>query len=90
MDSRGRGTNAPVVRPSSVLVGRIDSINVKVRYVIVSFPIGLLPAVGSQLDVYRDGLKVAELKATPPQENNLTAADIIAGECRMGDEVRSK
>jgi len=89
-DSNWRNTNASVLRPSSVLVGRIDSINLKAGYVIISFPFGSLPAVASRLDVYRQGLKVAELKVTPPQENNLTAADIVAGECRIGDEARSK
>jgi hypothetical protein len=86
----GSGTKAPVLKSSSVLVGRIDSINLKARYVIVSFPLGALPSSGSLLDVYREGLKVAELKVTPPQQNNLTAADILAGECRLGDEVRTK
>jgi hypothetical protein len=86
----GHPANAPVLRPSSVLVGRIDSINIRAAYVIASFPFGSLPMVGSRLDVYRQGLKVAELKVTLPQENNLTAADIVAGECRIGDEARSK
>jgi hypothetical protein len=84
------GTNAPITKPSSLLVGRVDSVNVKGRYVIISFPIGALPVIGLPVDAYREGLKVAELKITPPQQNNLTAADIVAGEVRVGDEVRTK
>ena len=68
--------------------GRIDSVKPKGGYVIVSFPIGTMPPIDSRLSVYRKGLKVAELKVTPPQQNNFTAADIIAGECQEGDEVR--
>src|SRR3954470_5797919 len=83
-------TNAPITKASSVLVGRVDSVNMKGRYVIISFPIGALPLVGLPVDAYREGLKVAELKITPPQQNNLTAADIVAGEVRVGDEVRTK
>ena len=86
----GQGTNAPITKASSVLVGRIDSVNMKGRYVIINFPIGALPLVGLTVDVYREGLKVAELKITPPQQNNLTAADIMAGEVRVGDQVRTK
>ena len=56
---------------------------------VLSFPIGAVPAVDSRLNVYRGGLKVGELKVTPPQQNNFTAADIIAGECQIGDEVRA-
>jgi len=83
-------TNAPVMRPSSIILGRVDSVNLRARYVIVSFPVGAMPPLGSALDVYRGGLKVGELKITPPQQNHLTAADIIAGECQIGDEARTK
>lgn len=69
--------------------GRIDSVKPKGRYVIISFPIGTMPSLDSHLSVYRKGLKVAEVKVTPPQQNNFTAADIMAGECQVGDEVRA-
>jgi len=84
----GLRTNLPVVTPSASAPGRIDSVNMKARYVVISFPIGTVPPLDTHLNVYRNGLKVAELKVTPPQQNNLTAADIITGECQLGDEAR--
>jgi len=78
-----------VVRPSTSISGRIDWVNAKARYVIISMPLGMMPALQSHLSVYRNGLKVAELKVSPPQQNNFTAADIVSGECQIGDEVRS-
>ena len=83
------GTNAPILRPSSIVAGRVDWVNPKARYVVISFPIGWVPPVDSRLNVYRTGLKVAEVKVSLPQQNNLTAADITAGECQVGDEVRA-
>lgn len=44
--------------------------------------------MGKRLNVYRNGLKVGELKVTGPQRDNNTVADIVAGECQVGDEVR--
>jgi hypothetical protein len=63
-------------------------VNQKARYVVISFPIGTVPPLDTHLNAYRNGLKVGELKVTPPQQNNFTAADIINGECQLGDEVR--
>jgi phage tail tube protein FII len=55
----------------------------------VTYPIGVqLPAIERKLDVYRAGLKVAEIKITGPSRDLNTVADIIAGECRPGDEAR--
>jgi hypothetical protein len=82
------GTNAPLAKPSPVTAGRIDSVRLKASYVVISFPIGAVPPVGTRLNVYRQGSKVAEVIITMPQENNLTAGDILAGQCQIGDEVR--
>ena len=88
--SEGPGTNLPAPKAFGALApGRIDSVKPKGRYVIISFPIGTMPSVDTLLSVYRKGLKVGEVKVTPPQQNNFTAADIIEGECQVGDEVRS-
>jgi len=87
--SDGMWTNAPVAKPMAIVSGRIDSVNPKGRYVVISFQIGTMPPLDSRLTVYRAGVKVAELKVTPPQQNNFTAADIIEGECQIGDEARA-
>ena len=41
-----------------------------------------------RLSVYRNGLKVGEVKVTGPQHENDTVADIIAGDVQLHDEVR--
>jgi hypothetical protein len=88
---RGPRATAPAAAPASAkpvrtLVGRIASVNPKLRYVVISFQ--SVPALDTRLNVYRANLKVAEVSITRPQQNNLTAADIITGECQIGDEVR--
>jgi hypothetical protein len=40
------------------------------------------------LNVYRDVLKVGEIKVTGPNRSFNTVADIITGECREMDKVR--
>jgi hypothetical protein len=79
------GTIVTPARPKS---GRITLVNPSARYVIVTFSLGQLPARESRLYVYRDGLKVAELKVTDFSRDINAVADIVAGECQVGDEVR--
>ena len=84
------GTNHSglIVTPGGPLKGRIASVNAAARFVVLSFPLGALPAVEKRLNVYRGGLKVGELKVTGPQRDYNTVADIVTGECLAGDEVR--
>ena len=82
-------TNAPVARPAVTVSGRIEWVNAKARYVIINMPLGTMPPLESHLNVYRAGTKVADLKVSPPQQNNFTAADVVNGDCQVGDEVRS-
>ena len=57
---------------------------------VVGFPIGSVPATDTRLSVYRQGLKVAEMKVTGWARENNIVADIAAGECQVGDEVRER
>ena len=69
--------------------GRIVSVNPTARHVVVTYPIGLvLPPEDRQLNVYRAGLKVAELKVSKERIDVNLVADITSGECQVGDEVR--
>ncbi len=77
-----------IVTPSSARVGRISLVNGSARYVIVTYAVGELPSRDSRLYVFRDGLKVAELKVTDFSRDINAAADIEAGDCKVGDEVR--
>jgi len=98
----GQNTQAPVpsaveskspkliVTPENGLVGKVEMANQNARYVVLSFPIGHLPALEQRLSVYRNGLKVGEVKVSGPQIEDNVVADIVEGESSTGDEVREK
>jgi len=79
-----------IVTPDDTLTGSIVSVNEAGRFVVLRFPLGHMPAVDSKMFVYRQGMKVAELKVTGPQKDDHTVADIRTGECRVNDEVRDR
>jgi len=79
-----------IVTPDDMLTGSIVSVNEVGRFVVLKFPLGRMPTEGSTLFVYRNGMKVAELKVTGPQKDDHTVADIKTGDCRSKDEVRDR
>jgi hypothetical protein len=74
----------PDLRPS----GRVAMVNAEARFVVISFPPGPVPPTDHRLSVYRNGLKVGEVKVTGPRNENNTVADITAGDVQVHDEVR--
>ncbi|MEY2408395.1 MAG: hypothetical protein QOF48_1065 [Verrucomicrobiota bacterium] len=78
-----------IVNPATSTAGRIVRVNPATRYVIVSYAFGNVPAADRRLNVYRQGLKVAEIKINEFRRDTNIVADIVAGECQVGDEVRS-
>ena len=79
-----------IVTPDSSLRGNVSRYNEAGRFVVLEFPIAHLPVVGQKLFVYRNGLKMGELKVTGPQRDDRTVADLTAGEAQAGDEVRDQ
>jgi hypothetical protein len=79
-----------IVTPENGLVGKVEMVNQSARYVVLSFPIGHLPAMEQRLSVYRRGLKIGEVKVSGPQIEDNVVADIVAGDSEPGDEVRDK
>ena len=78
-----------IVTPSQTRAGKVTSVNRSVHYVVITYPVGVpLPEADRRLNVYRAGLKVAEVKVGTQQKDVNTIADIMAGECQIGDEVR--
>ena len=77
-----------IVTPGAELRGRIALVDANLGYVVVTFGLGSMPAVERRLGVYRNGLKVGEIKITGMRRENNTVADIVAGECHVGDDVR--
>ncbi|PYK29105.1 MAG: hypothetical protein DME57_11370 [Verrucomicrobia bacterium] len=78
-----------IVTPGGSLPGTVISVNPSARFAVVRFPIGQMPALNQHMNAYRQGLKVADLKISGPQRDVHTVADVVAGECRVGDEVRA-
>jgi hypothetical protein len=83
-------TNKPgmTVTPSAALTGKIMLVNANARYVVITYPVGRLPDAGQRLQVYRKSLKIGEVKITGPQKDLHTVADVLTGECQVGDEVK--
>lgn len=79
-----------IVTPDATLTGRVAVYNEAGRFVVLDFPIGHLPANEQMLFVFRQGLKVGEVKVTGPQREHHTVADLVSGEARKGDEVRDR
>lgn len=79
-----------IVTPENMLVGTVATYNTAGRFVVLDFPVGKLPALDQVMFVYRQGLKVGEIRITGPERDHNTVADLVAGEARKGDEVRDK
>lgn len=90
------GTNTPaangrklIVTPDTVKTGKVVQVNEREKFAILNFPVGGLPPLEQLLNVYRSGLKVGEIRISGPQSEDNTVGDIIQGEAKVGDEVRS-
>ena len=81
----GKAVITPDFRP----VGKVARVNADGRFVVISFPPGEVPKPDELLNVYRDGLKVAEVKMDGKWQNgNNLVADMVTGEVQAGDEAR--
>ena len=81
---------APIVTPSAELTGKVARYNDAGRFVVLEFPPGRMPSLEQRLFVYRNSLKVGEIKVTGPQRDDHIVADLTGGEAQTGDEVREK
>ena len=86
-DSR-RATQKLIVTPDDALVGKVASVNQGSSFVILSFPLGHLPALQQRFNLYRQGIKVAEVRVSGPQYDDNVVADLLAGDPAVGDEAR--
>src|SRR5258707_14597680 len=75
-----------IMTPDTVLIGKIARVNQEGRFVVMTFPVGHLPTLNQRLSVYRQGLKVGEIRVTGPQMDDNVVGDIGAGEAQAGDE----
>jgi hypothetical protein len=79
-----------IVTTDNSLQAKVASYNSVGRFVVLSVAVGQMPNLDQTLFLYRNGLKVAELKVTGPQNENNTVADLVSGDAQVGDEVRDQ
>jgi len=80
-----------IVTPDHSLAAKVVRYNSVGRFVVLSFPPGQMPKLEQSLFLYRDGMKVGEVKITGPQDsNNNIVADLVTGEAQVGDEMRDQ
>jgi hypothetical protein len=84
------GGSKLLVTPVTGVTGKVATYNSAGRFVVLDFPIGHVPSLEQMLSVYRQGLKVGEVKITGPERDNNTVADLVSGEAQRGDEVRDR
>ena len=78
------------VTPDNLLVGKVVKVNAPGRFVVLNFPLGRMPSTDQHLNLYRQGLKVGEVKVTSWQQEDNIVADLVAGEAEVGDEARGQ
>ena len=79
-----------IVTPDMSFTAKVVRYNSTGRFVVLSFPVGQMPAVGQGLFLYRGGLKTGAVKITGPQNDNNIVADVVDGDAQVGDEVRDQ
>lgn len=77
-------------QPLDADLGWVQSVNERLRFVVLDYSLNRLPAAGDRLDLIRDGVVVGELKVTGPSRGGTTAADIVEGDPKAGDQVRPR
>ena len=92
----GRGSSISLpddrltITSDNLLVGKVAKANGDGRFVVMTFPIGHLPAIGQRLNVYHRGQKTGEIRVTGPQLDDNVVGDIAVGDAQAGDEVRAQ
>jgi hypothetical protein len=83
-------TPPAIVTPDNSLTAKVVSYNSVGRFVVLSFPVGQMPRMDQAFFLYRNGLKVSEIKITGPQNDSNIVADLVTGDAQVGDEVRDQ
>jgi hypothetical protein len=87
---------APPVRPVRLKepldggVGRVMSVNERLRFVLLDYSLNRLPKIGDVVELWREDRVIGELKVTGPIRNTTVLADVVSGEPQVGDQARPK
>ncbi len=77
-----------LTEPMDGTVGRVESVNARLRFVVLDYSLNVLPRIGDRLDVWRSDQRVGELKVSGPIRNTTLVADIVSGDVQAGDLTR--
>ena len=55
---------------------------------VIDFVSRVVPAVGTQVNVYRGDKRVGTVRITEPMRAPFTTADVLEGQVHVGDEAR--
>jgi hypothetical protein len=82
----GSQTNL-VIAPANSPVGHVRSVKRQLKFVVIDFPVGQVPADGTRLSIFRGGAKVGEVKLSGAPKGTFIVGDILIGDAQEGDEV---
>lgn len=68
--------------------GQVVMVRSEFKFVVIDFGISSVPPQGQRMGVYRNNVKVGEVIIGWQREGSTVVADVIAGDVRVGDEVR--
>lgn len=85
----GKAYQAPITyRPMDGRVGKVVSINERLRFVVLDYSLNTMPPAGTKLVLYRSTNAIGALKLTTWRSADTAAADILEGMPEPGDEGR--
>jgi hypothetical protein len=90
----GKGAAAKVQEPPvtyrtlDASVGRVISVNERLRFVVLDYTLSQIPRPGSRLALYRSTNIIGALKLSPWMNSYTAAADFLEGTPQVGDEAR--
>ncbi|PAW87733.1 MAG: hypothetical protein B9S33_05750 [Pedosphaera sp. Tous-C6FEB] len=79
----------PEISPVNALSGRVILVNGPLKYLVAEGTLGRLPTAEQVLNAYRDGQRVGEVRVSQQARGANFTADILQGEVRVGDTLRS-
>ena len=74
--------------PLDASVGRVATVNLPLRFVVLDYSMSRPPLAGDRLELSRGGAIVGELKTGYQSRDNSVVADVVAGTPAVGDEAR--
>ena len=84
------GAGTMIVTADASPKGRVAKVDLVAQFAVLVFPTGAVPGKDERVFVYRQGLKIGELKVTGPTDGDITVANIVAGEAQVNDEIRMR